>query len=575
MRIQDITVNNYRTLVDCSVNFPDYYSAISGKNNAGKSNLLRVMRAFFVDEDEYNPFGAEMTSVSYKSDYPLWKRKEEKKESIRFSICISVNKNHDEGFYKFVQTFLGLEYDCENLKLEFGLTYSQKNIDPGYTLRCQEKLIEDSFKVQEIHKKLRTSNAFVFHNSTEQKNIYSFNSKSMSFGSISSDDKGKIREAKNILFKRLNVVAAKHKQEISEMLGRLDDKYEVGISIPSFDFESVPFRLSLGYKKEGVPLDDWGSGTQNRTHILLALLRAKKIRETGTESNRITPIIIIEEPESFLHPSGQAEFGMVLRDLAREFQVQVIVTTHSPHMLSFDRPDANILLNRRFDRFGNYETKVEKTTGNDWMRPFALALGVTSDCFSPWKDILFANTDELLLVEGEIDKAYFEDLLNKEHEKNKLDLNGAIFAYGGDGFFCHDVMLKFVLDRFKKVIITYDLDVESKVLKKFGLFGLKKNEDYFSIGLQQPGRRNIEGLLPQNITSEVASANPEIFDLATSQDDGNRDAKQRLKRLKQETFFRTIPRGSEGYTEFYRITSLINKALKKKRRCLKSQSETI
>jgi hypothetical protein len=37
---------------------------------------------------------------------------------------------------------------------------------------------------------------------------------------------------------------------------------------------------------------------------------------------------MIEEPECFLHPSAQAEFGRILRDLAEEFQVQVIITTH-------------------------------------------------------------------------------------------------------------------------------------------------------------------------------------------------------------------------------------------------------
>ncbi|MCB2037157.1 MAG: AAA family ATPase [Ottowia sp.] len=81
-------------------------------------------------------------------------------------------------------------------------------------------------------------------------------------------------------------------------------------------------------------MDNWGSGTQNRTLILHRLFRAKQLSETEASASKLTPLIVIEEPESFLHPYAQAEFGRVLQDLAGEFGVQVIVTTHSPYLLS-------------------------------------------------------------------------------------------------------------------------------------------------------------------------------------------------------------------------------------------------
>lgn len=340
----------------------------------------------------------------------------------------------------------------------------------------------------------------------------------------------------------------------------------MSISIPNLDFQDFPFRLSLGDKKDDVPLDDWGSGTQNRTHILLALLRAKKIRETGNESNKITPFIVIEEPESFLHPSAQAEFGMILQDLAKEFEVQVITTTHSPHMLSFSQPEANILFSRRMERNRQLETIVAATGDEDWMTPFAMALGITADSFKPWRSILFADADELLLVEGEIDKDYFEYLRKPEHGDHQLHLNGVIFPYGGDGFFAHDVMMKFIINRFNRVLVTFDLDVESKVSRKLEALGLKKNEDFISIGLSSPGKRNIEGLLPTSVTTLVATAHPDIFDHATSADEGNQAAKQRLKRLKQQAFLENNAPRSDSHAELYKLTDSINRALKKKRK---------
>ena len=200
------------------------------------------------------------------------------------------------------------------------------------------------------------------------------------------------------------------------------------------------------------------------------------------------------------------------------------------------------------------------------MRPFAMALGVTGESFGPWRKILFADAEELLLVEGEIDKDYFDDLRNERHGEKRLDLRGEVFPYGGEGFFSHDVMIKFILQRFSSVIITYDLDVESKVATKLERLGLKRNDDFFAIGLSAPGKKNIEGLLPSKVTSDVAATHPDILNHASSTDEGNRHARQKLKRLKQEAFFGGFEPLGEGYEELYKLTALINKALRKKRK---------
>jgi hypothetical protein len=56
-----------------------------------------------------------------------------------------------------------------------------------------------------------------------------------------------------------------------------------------------------------VPVNDWESGTQNRTYmhtyILMALLQADRIKLDSSPDEGITLIVVVEEPESFLHPS--------------------------------------------------------------------------------------------------------------------------------------------------------------------------------------------------------------------------------------------------------------------------------
>jgi putative ATP-dependent endonuclease of OLD family len=159
---------------------------------------------------------------------------------------------------------------------------------------------------------------------------------------------------------------------LSAMLGRLTDKYDVELSPPEgFSTRRMPLGINLRDRNVKVPINDWGSGTQNRTYILMALLQAHRIKTTGTPDQKITPLVVIEEPESFLHPSAQAEFGRILRHLAGELGLQIIVTTHSPYMLNQEEPAANLLLTRAVKRHKVFETVQVDTTGENWMAPFA------------------------------------------------------------------------------------------------------------------------------------------------------------------------------------------------------------
>src|SRR5262249_48760404 len=162
-------------------------------------------------------------------------------------------------------------------------------------------------------------------------------------------------------------------------------------------------------------------------------------------------------PESFLHPSAQAEFGRVLQALAQEFGVQVIVTTHSPYMLCLDNANSNILLKRRIHYNNPMETQRVDNQEQRWMEPFAQALGLRSDEFSAWRNILHGNTETVLLVEGDTDKEYLEMLRDQKHGSGQLKFAGEIVPYEGTGSLQNTVLLRFIKNRFKKVVVTYDL----------------------------------------------------------------------------------------------------------------------
>ncbi len=562
MRINHLSIRNYRTLENVDIELPGFYSAISGKNNCGKTNVVKVIRSFFEQSDE-DPYFEDAPTISMKTDFPNWKHFDEARDAIILEMNLLVHRERDAGLFRFVTTFLGLTELPDELSLCFTKKFSRKGARTSIHLKCNGTEVTEDFKVDEVFKKLRTSKSLLFHNSTEQAPRYFYRRQfAKLFGSLSGDEADKMKKANQRLVNLLKRAAQRHQKEIIELLGRLEEKYDVTLSVPPLDFEGVPLMVSLGDKKSPVPLDEWGSGTQNRTLILLKLLRAKKNREAASESDRITPVLLIEEPESFLHPSAQAEFGKMLQDLAEELSVQVLTTTHSPYMLSLSNPKSNVLLNRRIDRNRLVETQIAATDGENWMEPFGLALGIDNEAFSNWRHVLFKKSNQILLVEGETDKNYLEMLRSADHGANALKFEGEIFPYGGTGFFSNTILIKFVMSRFSKFAITYDLDRDAEISKQLQNLGLKKNVQYFPIGIDSAGRKDIEGLLPDNVRGTVYSKNSDLVAVATSTDKQSQSARRQLKTKLYEEFKTIAVPGDAHFGEFYKVTKLLNKALR-------------
>ncbi|MEA2604583.1 MAG: putative ATP-dependent endonuclease of the family [Acidobacteriota bacterium] len=332
--------------------------------------------------------------------------------------------------------------------------------------------------------------------------------------------------------------------------------------MPAFDFSYVPYSVTLGQKKFEVPLEDWGSGTKNRTLILMTLFRAKQLSESEASAAKVTPVIVIEEPESFLHPAAQAEFGRILHDLSEEFQIQVIVTTHSPYLLNMEKPASNLLLRRHVRYKQLQETERVDTSGENWMQPFSLALGLESEEFKPWKELLLANADAILLVEGESDKEYFEMLRNSAHGANQLDFSGEVVSYDGTGSLQNTILLRFIKNRYKKLFVTYDLDAEDQLARPLQTLGLERKSHFAPVGLDEPGKRNIEGLLPQSVTTAVYSANPGVVQAAANGTKKEQEsARNSLKKLLLEEFKKRASPGQEYFGSFYPLVKMINKSL--------------
>ncbi|MBL9180721.1 MAG: AAA family ATPase [Verrucomicrobiaceae bacterium] len=561
MRINRIKIQNYRTIEHLELEFPAYYAAISGKNNSGKSNVIKAIRSFF-REVESSPF-SEDNDIGIKTDLPNWLSTEDASRTISFELSLLLHRELDAGLYRFVVTFLALGESPDELMLTLRQSWSKLGGSKSLGLSCQRIEIEDAFKIEEVFKKIRSSRCLLFHNSTAQGHRYIIGRQfTRMFGGLPADEADQLKKANTKVVDLLRKSAQRHQKDIIELLGRLEEKYNVTLSLPPLEFDDVPFMVSLGDKSTSVPLDDWGSGTQNRTLIFLNILRAKKNREVGSESDRITPILLIEEPESFLHPSAQAEFGKMLQEISEELCVQVVTTTHSPYMLSLGNPRANLLLERRVEKSRLLDTQLIDAGGDNWMEPFGLALGIDNEAFASWRNVLFKRSNQIVLVEGETDVEYFKMLRDGIHGSNAITFEGEVFPYGGVGFFSNSILIKFVMSRFSKFVITYDLDHDAQITKALQNLGLKKGVHFFPIGQDKPGKRDVEGLLPDSIRGQVYSQFPDLVAIASSADKERDSARRKLKEHLLSEFRSKAQPGTEDFSEFYKLSKAINRAFK-------------
>ncbi|MFN5170415.1 MAG: ATP-dependent nuclease [Cyclobacteriaceae bacterium] len=337
MFLKSFHARNYRTLENIDIHFENHYTALSGKNNSGKSNVMKAIRNvlssgfYFKMSDELIGYG----DFNYNKDFTNWNTKGKDKEKIEIKFILELDKTTDSGIYNFIRDLILKEQkpktttsDKELLTIEFLVNPDSSS---EYNISFGETTIDTDLQKRETLRRIKTSETIIFHNSTENETFPPFRVNRESIKNFINDkDRKEITNRVDAVVKKVQKSLKVRQEELATFLGRLEDKYEVSLSIEGLKLDRETIEISLKEKGFDVTLDDWGSGTKNRTLIFLSLLNAKRCQSNPNESERLNPILLVEEPESFLHPSAQAEFGRTLQDLASELKIQVIVSTHSP-----------------------------------------------------------------------------------------------------------------------------------------------------------------------------------------------------------------------------------------------------
>jgi len=554
MRLSRVLVKNYRTLEDATIVFGNNYCTISGKNNAGKSCIIKLLSALLYKDDR--PWRSD-SSVDYDDDKTQWVDDD---QPIVVEYQLVLNKNDDSSLVTFVAKISDAPADESDLLVTVRSVYHKDGKDE-HSVKVRDNYVEGSLAKDILHK-LKTSNLLFLHNSTNHDELYYGGGKRLSLVEfvLSEQEKKQIVDAEAQILSKIKKLAKQHKDDLQTLLGKLEEKHSVEFSTLDAGYSKhIPLGVRLADKNVNVQINGWGSGTQNKTYILLSILWANRIKTQGREDDKITPIVVIEEPESFLHPSAQAEFGKLLSSLAVELGIQIIVTTHSPYMLNRGIPSANILVRRQEKGVKKCFSEIVIPVGNDWMLPFAEHLGLPANEFNAWAPMFNTEVRRVLLVEGPIDKGYLEFIQSNHLVAENFPQDIEIVAYGGKDTLKNNVLLKFALEKYPESYITFDLDALCDVKRAIESIGYKDGVTYFAIGMDIPGHKDIEGLLPDSVRAVIFGSNTSLVTQAIG---GDRSAKDKLKKLYLEEFRRRTDYTADQMKSFQNLFKRINKGMR-------------
>jgi ABC-type nitrate/sulfonate/bicarbonate transport system ATPase subunit len=206
-----------------------------------------------------------------------------------------------------------------------------------------------------------------------------------------------------------------------------------------------------------------GKGTGLRGAVLLAIMQYL------ADQTKRSLILAIEEPEAFLHPSAQLEIKENLESLANRVDVTLLLTTHSPFILS-NELDAQVVALGKDDR--GCTSIIDTSQGDDDKTQAISGLFRDEDVASVIASVLSKSGDNSrpkIITEGYTDAEYLRTairLLGQESLSARIEI---VPSNGTNKQTLEAILLKSSTSQL--VLAMFDNDINGRnardLLKKF------------------------------------------------------------------------------------------------------------
>lgn len=493
MKIFDITIKNFRGISNLQKLKVGDINSFVGKNDSGKSNILKSLNTFFNEKFDANDVfkgiqEGEKTEIILRF---------EPNETVNSLALDSDDKIHLKKTFEFnssgkvVKTFT---YICNDLDSEdysncwgikeseinnycssLGLDYSRSG--RGVTNLSKIELINDNTKDLGRTEKEHDATEFL-KNIKKQYDfielpVYSLFDAEQDLNVGSTSFQGQFKpiatESLKNNFELTDQIESNVQADLETeftaitalMQKNVPDLEKINTSPVCNWGNLVKFDLSLKFRADNydIPISNKGTGFKR----LLMVAYFEYLAQKNTKQYQIFGI---EEPETFLHPQLQQDLLTSIIELADKSQF--FITTHSPVFAGSTR-DSNIVVVKKENEQSNYYNYENE---NEILDVVIQELGI-----KPNYNLLNDNYRKAVFVEGSGDVKFWEIAFEKVNGELPNDL--LFIPCGGDqvDFFVNAHLCQKINRRFI-VILDSDrgaVDYESKLANKAGL--IEKVED--------------------------------------------------------------------------------------------------
>lgn len=414
MKLDRIEVKNYRSLYhdyeseqSFALDLGDGMNAIAGPNNVGKSNVLRALSlaldpTFRFDRALDMPATLTWSKPTVTLTFRVPNRGRPSRESTLLKLVDeyerkvnpSANRTYaDEGEIRLRVTIEGADESTGTRRSVFvvrgGGARSLNDDDPVARKalesfhRCLHFVKIDSG--QSLESLLEGKFRDILHNVLKEDLRTEFDAADQLRSRYSED-------LRTGLLKRLSErINAEVKKLFPEIEG-----VSLSPEVPSLEETLAKMRVEVS---DVAVTDLADKGTGVRGGLIIAMLR--HFADVGKRSM----LFAVEEPESFLHPAAQEQLREGLEALATRRDISLVVTTHSPYIVS-RKPGSRVFgLDKGKD--GGTILKAQA----DGSEPHAAVLGglYRDSLVMEWLDRaeeLPAGAQLIIVVEGDTDRDY-------------------------------------------------------------------------------------------------------------------------------------------------------------------------
>ncbi|BBM58405.1 hypothetical protein JMUB4039_2415 [Leptotrichia trevisanii] len=386
---QDISENN-------EINIAQNTTLIIGKNNSGKTTIIEALEALVND----NFLGSDFNFFYLKKLFEGYKNENQNNQfpEIEFRLIINLEKNENDDITNLVplMTLEDLDDTEIELKIKIVLKESQEFLgimnkeisEPENFLKIIEQMNKigyetrfyrnDDIEIENFKLDKLINVVSIKANNVSDKNSlknafnkiisYRFNEKHPKSNEMKKEE---IENELDKLNKKITrIINKKQTKDINHTLSNVISQNNLKIFLNSdlsLD-KALNNLINYQYLDKGIPVPEnqFGLGYTNFVMIIANLIDYIDKHE-GNMSNSKINLICIEEPETYMHPQMQELFikyindainNLLLKEDKKNLNSQLVISTHSSHILNSKIHSGDGFDNINYVTFKNNESKI-------------------------------------------------------------------------------------------------------------------------------------------------------------------------------------------------------------------------